>query len=110
MGLWTTPRTWVADEIVMAATFNTHLSDNIRAAFPNGPDAWTIYSPVLTAGPNPTLGNSTITGSYLLVGSTVHFRVRITIGSTFSAGSGTYSISLPFPISANVALNDTVGT
>jgi len=107
---WTAPRTWVAGETVTAAQMNTHIRDNLLDAFPNTPDAWTIYSPVLTATTNPTLGNSTLTGSYMVIGNTVHFRFRLTIGSTFSAGSGTYQFTLPLPTSANVTVNDTAGT
>jgi hypothetical protein len=60
--------------------------------------AWTDFSSAfnLTSDAiSPTKGNSTVDSRYLQIGKTVHFMVRYVIGSTFSAGSGTYRWSLP---------------
>lgn len=64
--------------------------------------AWTAYTPALTAETtNPTLGTgASITGSYLKVGKTVFYRIRIVAGSGVAAGNGTYYFSLPFAVAA----------
>ena len=59
--------------------------------------AWTTYTPVWTASTtNPTIGNGTLQGRYIELGSAVFGEVRIVAGSTTNRGSGTYAISLPF--------------
>jgi hypothetical protein len=62
-------------------------------------DAWTDYSAsfALTANvTNPTKGNSTYSARYRQLNDhTIVYTVRISIGSTFSAGSGIYSFSVP---------------
>lgn len=56
-----------------------------------------FYTPVLTAsGGGFLLGNGVISGEYWLVGDRVRVQGSITMGSTTSFGTGTYSISLPF--------------
>jgi len=76
---------WSAGAVLTAAQLNTY-----------APQEWTSYTPVLTAlTTNPTLGNSTLTGKYVQAGKYFHARINLTIGSTFSAGSGAYFLSLP---------------
>lgn len=61
--------------------------------------SWVDYTStfVLTASPTPpTKGNSTYEARYCRIGDTVDVSILITIGSTFSAGSGIYEFSLPF--------------
>jgi hypothetical protein len=59
--------------------------------------AWTTYTPTWTASTtNPTIGNGTLEGRYIELGSAVFGEVRIVAGSTTNRGSGTYAISLPF--------------
>lgn len=41
--------------------------------------AWTSYTPTVGA---ITVGNGTLTGAYVLVGKTVHFRAQFILGST----------------------------
>lgn len=70
----------------------------------NTAPGWTSYALSWTAATtNPTIGNSTVTAHYRRVsgGDLVIVRVSIGIGSTFSAGSGTYSWSLPVTAAAN---------
>lgn len=72
--------------------------------------AWTSYgstSTFLTASvTNPTLNNSTFAASYRQttsggdLGDTVIARGTLTVGSTFSAGSGNYKWLLPVAASA----------
>lgn len=62
-----------------------------------GPSTTSAFTPVLTASvSNPTLGNSTLAGEYEVDGDYCIYRGKLTVGSTFSAGSGTYRFSLPF--------------
>jgi len=58
--------------------------------------AWQSYTPTWSStGTPPTLGNGTTTGRYCQVGKAVHFQWALTIGSTSTAGTGTYTISMP---------------
>lgn len=58
--------------------------------------AWTAYTPVWGAsGTQPVLGNGTLVGSYRRVGRTVNVNVKLTMGSTTTFGTGTYTLSLP---------------
>ena len=109
MPLNTTPRTWVTGELLTATLLNVELRDaltNLQAAW----TAWTP-SPALTAisGTNPTMGNSTVVGATHQIGKTILWRLRITLGSTFAAGSGTYLVELPFSINGILSNEDPVG-
>lgn len=92
--VWTTPRTWVAGEVVTAANLNTHLRDNMKAIG----DPWTAYTPTWSStGTVPTIGNGTQTGFYVQAGKLIHFRLKITAGSTTTYGTGAYLFGLPVP-------------
>jgi hypothetical protein len=55
------------------------------------------YTPALTATvTNPTLGAGTATGTYSRFGNWVYARGRIVFGAGMTAGSGNYTISLPY--------------
>lgn len=85
-------------------TSTTTLSGNLVVGGQTWNTAWTDYSSSLsiTASPTPpTKGNSTYTAHYKQIGKVVHYAGSITIGSTFSAGSGTYSFSLPVTAEAS---------
>lgn len=56
-----------------------------------GLDTWTAYTPTLG---NWTLGNGTLTGAYVEDGSTVHFRIKLTVGST-TVKTGSLTLDLP---------------
>lgn len=72
------------------------LATDIDTSVGTGLLAWTSYTPVLTASTtNPTIGNSVWDAAYCKIGKTVHVRIKLTLGSTFSAGSGAYIFSLP---------------
>lgn len=90
---WTTPRTWVAGEAPSAATFNAHIRDNFNAQ-----GTWTTYTPTWTAnGTNPTLGNGSLSGRYVLFGKTCMFAIVLTWGSTTTdTGSSQWRFTLPF--------------
>lgn len=94
---WTDPRTWVAGEFPSAATFNTHVRDNLKAIG----DAWTAYTPSWNStGTQPALGNGTATGFYIAAGDLIVFRFKITLGTTSTVGTGTYSFGLPVAAAA----------
>ena len=108
MPLNTTPRTWVTGELLTATLLNVELRD----ALTNLQAAWTALtpSPALTSsGTNPTMGNSTVVGATHQIGKTILWRLRITLGSTFAAGSGTYLVELPFSINGILSNEDPVG-
>lgn len=97
---WTTPRTWVAGEVVTAAILNTHIRDNLNAIGA----AWTSYTPTWVASTtNPTVGNGTLTGAYMQAGKYVAFRIYIVFGSTTTRGSGEYRFG--YPVTAAVVNN-----
>lgn len=94
---WTAPRTWVAAEKPSAATFNTHVRDNLTYLYDIfASQAWTNYTPTwtcLTTG--PVLGNGTLTGKYCQIGQTVHFIIELTAGTTTTFGTGNFQFDLP---------------
>jgi hypothetical protein len=71
----------------------------VDAVQSNVGDAWIDWSAnfTITANvTNPTKGNSTYSARYRQVNDhTILYTVRISIGSTFSAGSGIYSFAVP---------------
>ncbi len=96
-----TPRTWVAGEVPTA----THFNDNLRDFARGFTDAWTAYTPTLTASTtNPT--NWTQTGYYCRVGKLVHVKGTLTAGGSMTKGSGTYRIALP--VNANTTLTNAI--
>lgn len=100
---WIAPRTWVAGEIVTAANMNNHIRGNFRALG----DPWTTYTPVwASTGTAPTLGNGTIDGGFAQAGQLVFFSIVLTIGSTSTAGTSIYTLTLPVPtaLPANAAV------
>lgn len=84
--VWVNPRTWAAGELATAAKLN-EIRDSLKAIG----DAWTAYTPTLT---NWTLGNGTLTGSYVQAGKLVIAKVFFTVGSTTTV-SGSLVIGLP---------------
>lgn len=74
---------------------------------------WVDYTATFTltaSTTSPTQGNSTYKAEYVQVAKkAIHVRIRIDIGSTFSAGSGNYRFSLPSTATSN-ASNGTAGT
>lgn len=57
------------------------------------PPEWQAWTPVIEgATTDPTMGNSTVVGRYMQIGKTVTVNAYFLFGSTFSPGSGAYSI------------------
>lgn len=99
MGLNTTPRTWVAAEVVTALEMNTEIRDALTGI----QAAWTAYTPTLT---NITIGTGgTIVGNYLQIGKTIKFRFILTLG-TGGALTGGAQISLPVNALAALGSNN----
>jgi len=75
------------------------------------------YTPAWTSsGTAPSLGNSTLTGTYVLQGKHVHGVILFTIGTSgVSGGTGTWRFSLPLTpaavlgVGAGIVLNNGVG-
>jgi hypothetical protein len=60
--------------------------------------AWTDYSGSFTwaaSGTQPAIGNGTISARYRRGGKLVYYNFRITMGSTTTYGTGSYTFSLP---------------
>jgi hypothetical protein len=55
---------------------------------------WQAYTPTL-AGTGWALGNGTLTGRYCRAGKTVFARLRLTIGSTTTKGTGQLTLGTP---------------
>lgn len=77
----------------LAADVDAHLTTTL------GSTAWTpAFGSSITT---PSMNNSTQTGRYWqTMGARVDVWARIRIGTTFSAGGGNYSLTLPVPSSA----------
>lgn len=74
--------------------------DIINANFAAIGGAWTAFTPSWTgSGSNPSIGNGVLTGKYVQLGKTLHFRVYLQYGSTSTAGSGTWRFGLPNSLS-----------
>lgn len=60
-------------------------------------DAWTDFSASVgwSASTPPAIGNGTILAQYIQVGKLVIYKGRITMGSTTTFGSGSWTVNLP---------------
>lgn len=95
MGVYVGPftTTFLAGELPDADKF-TDVANALTALT----GAFTDYSSSLTvtaSSVNPTKGNSVYVARYTQVGKLVFYSFQITIGSSWSAGTGTYAFSLP---------------
>lgn len=79
-------------------TTNTKLNLDIGAIFEGtrttGLGMWLAYTPVEDSMVN-ALGNGVLTGRYTLIGKTVHFWARLTVGSTTTFTGNLLRLSLP---------------
>lgn len=58
--------------------------------------AWTIYTPAWTgATTNPSIGNGQLSGTYKIVGKTLHLAITMVVGTTTTFGSGSWFFGLP---------------
>jgi len=81
-------KTFAAGDVLTASDVNTYLSHE--------GGAWTRWSPSYT---NFTLGNGTASAKYARVGRIIHFRIKVTLGTTSSV-SGGIRFSLPVTAAA----------
>jgi len=69
-----------------------------------GGAAWTSYTPTWrSSGTQPVVGNGTLVGRYRQFGKTIVGGIILTLGTTSTVGTGTYSFDIPF-IAANQVL------
>lgn len=58
--------------------------------------SWTAFTPTWSgATTNPTIGNGTLDAAYKAIGKTAFVRIRMSFGSTSTAGSGLWGFTLP---------------
>jgi hypothetical protein len=97
---WTAPFNTITNEINGRLDTNNFTAAGTNLSTIAQSTAWTTFTPTWTgSGSNPAIGNGTLSGAYMKVGRTVHFRINIVPGSTTTFGSGTYTLSLPFTAS-----------
>lgn len=83
------------------------VSGNINSATNLIMGAWTSYSVAWTASTtNPVIGNGTLTGRYQFTGKSCIAKIFLSIGSTTTMGTGTWSFSLPFTVVTGSSGND----
>lgn len=90
--------------VVSAPAPGEFVSGTFTGALDVALDTWVDYSSsfaVTAAVTNPTKGNSIYVAKYVLIGQTVHFTFKVTIGSTWGIGSGAYNFGVPFPAKAD---------
>jgi hypothetical protein len=87
---WSDPGAVTAATAITAAWGNAVRDDLVILG-----QAWTSYTPTWTASVNPALGNGTWACAYNQSGKTVDFRIKLTMGSTTTYGTGTWYLSLP---------------
>lgn len=107
-GINYTPGTYATNHVLTAAEFATE----VTTALTNLMGPWTTYTPALTAsGSNPVLGTgNTASGRWFRMGKTIIYEFDIVAGSTFTAGTGTYEVSLPVAaLAGGVTLASHVG-
>lgn len=71
------------------------------------PTAWVPTWSAASGG--TSIGNGTLVASYIQIGKIVHFRIRLTFGSTTAGGTGIWTFTLPLTASSSLLLNDPIG-
>lgn len=92
---WTTARTWVTGEVVTAAEMNANIRDNtnsITAASVSFGTAATVWT---GSGSNPAIGNGSFQALFRQDNKWVDVTYIITMGSTTTFGTGTWTLALP---------------
>lgn len=108
---WTNPRTWVAGEVVTAANMNTHVRDNLTAAFTSAMfdnSTWNCTVDTTgSTGPN----DQTIAGDYVRVGPLVNcWGKTLFDGSTNFGGSGAfYTVAMPKALASYIPTGSVSG-
>jgi hypothetical protein len=80
----------------MANPFPFVAGEVLTAADMNGIGEWTSYTPTWTASTtNPTIGNGNLVARYARIQDLIQVQFHISFGTTTTAGSGQYRVSLP---------------
>ena len=87
---WTTPKTWVDNELVTAALMNTQLRDNLNVLAEAVPPTGTLVS---FAGSSVPTGWLRCDGA--AVSRTVYAGLYSAIGTTFGTGDGSTTFNVP---------------
>lgn len=87
----------ITDGAVTTGKIGDSAVTNGKASF-----VWSSYTPSVGSG---TLGNGTVSGSHCRMGGLVFFRIVVTIGSTSSAMTNGFTLSLPFTAVTSPATN-----
>jgi hypothetical protein len=95
---WTTPRTWATSELVTAAIMNTHVRDNLNAAFPLGVDAWTAWTPTLIQ--SGAVSKTVTRAAYNRIGRIIVGNVVLTCSGSGTAGN---IVTVSRPVAASAA-------
>jgi hypothetical protein len=98
---WTSPRTWIAGEVLTAALLNTHLRDQLLELNSTA-SAWTSFTPSAT-----NFSFSAVEAYHKVVGKTVHVSCN---GLISGAPTGTMLVTLPFTAKRSPARPLAIGT
>ena len=97
----------VGDNVAPLSEHFETLAEDVDTAL----GVWADYTPTWTASTtNPSIGNGSILGRWIQVGSLVVYLGKILFGSTTSAGSGAYSVTLPVTSANFTGGNGTIGS
>lgn len=90
--VWNPPATWTPNTVLTATQLNQQVRDNLKAIG----DASTAFTPTWTgSGSNPAIGNGALNCGYKVAGNRLWISYRITMGTTTTYGSGTYTLGIP---------------
>ena len=96
-----TVEVWTTGELVTQTKATTEWTDRFNAIG----DPWTAYTSTWAAATtNPTIGNGTITAKYMQAGKWVRGWISVNPGTTTTAGSGVYTLSLPVSAAQSIAI------
>lgn len=83
--------TWVPG-VLTADDMNNYIRDVLE-----GMATWTPFTTTWgSSGTTPGLGNGSLLASHAFLGSTVHFYISLTMGSTTTYGTGYWTFTLPY--------------
>jgi hypothetical protein len=113
---WTDPagHVFAVGEVVTAATLNTYLKDDLLYLYAQAlgsETAWSTWTPAVTAtSVSPTLGTGPVQdGRYRQLGKLVIARATLKFGTSPTAGTGQYQVSLPVT-ARNAITSSRIGT
>ncbi len=88
---------------------STLMNAEVKALWDGLQDSWDAYTPTWSStGTAPTLGDGGLTGRWIQIGKTIHWRISFSFGSTSTAGTGFYRFTLPDSLDWNE--HDAIGS